>query len=68
MLVFAKFVAVLHNDQGTDYLSPKMTNTDHNYVESESLEWGWVPHWNSFDFDMFEANQCRNHPKKTDLF
>jgi len=30
MLVFAKFVAVLHNDQETDYLSPIMTNTDHN--------------------------------------
>jgi len=53
---------ILHNNQGTDYLSPIMKSTDHNYVEL--LERMWVPHWNSFEFDMFEADQCRSQPRK----
>jgi len=44
MLVFAKFVAVLHNDQGTDYLSLIMTNTDHNYRTLNHCR-EWVSHW-----------------------
>jgi len=39
-----------------------MTNIDHNYVES--LKWAWVPHWNCFEFDIFEADRCGNHPRK----